>query len=175
MSKKVIDLDTEVIVQNNIHSTFVYKTRDGVIELEDFGDEEYVSLRVLKSMATGKGKKMLRNMYIIIVGTNSDEYTVDDILNTLKLTKVYDEAKEVLDSDVVETDAFVDFLENTSSKELARVLNNHENLIVALTDQAIDMYKNGEIESAIIETVLKEQGIEDIYSYLEDVRNSRGN
>ena len=51
-----VDPDTEVIVMNNVKGSFFYKSRDGqtVLDLDEFGDEEYVTFGELKKMLAQK-------------------------------------------------------------------------------------------------------------------------
>ena len=95
MSRKKMDLDIEVLVQNNRRGILNYNDgRGALIELQEYGDEEYVSMRTLKSLSTGRNKNLLRTLSLIIIDVIDEEVTLEDVLAELRLTKYYDKAKE---------------------------------------------------------------------------------
>lgn len=169
-----MDLDIEVLVQNNRRGILNYNDgRGALIELQEYGDEEYVSMRTLKSLSTGRNKNLLRTLSLIIVDVIDEEVTLEDVLAELRLTKYYDKAKKDMDTeDDLNVDVMDEFLEDASLDDIKRVMKN-KNLRTCVSERIIEKYKEGDISPGIVEFVLTDRGVVDPYSFMDDIRISQ--
>lgn len=169
-----MDLDIEVLVQNNRRGILNYNDgRGALIELQEYGDEEYVSMRTLKSLSTGRNKNLLRTLSLIIVDVIDEEVTLEDVLAELRLTKYYDKAKKDMDTeDDLNVDVMDEFLEDASLDDIKRIMKN-KNLRTCVSERIIEKYKEGDISPGIVEFVLTDRGVVDPYSFMDDIRISQ--
>lgn len=169
-----MDLDIEVLVQNNRRGILNYNDgRGALIELQEYGDEEYVSMRTLKSLSTGRNKNLLRTLSLIIIDVIDEEVTLEDVLAELRLTKYYDKAKKDMDTeDDLNVDVMDEFLEDASLDDIKRVMKN-KNLRTCVSERIIEKYKEGDISPGIVEFVLTDRGVVDPYSFMDDIRISQ--
>ena len=169
-----MDLDIEVLVQNNRRGILNYNDgRGALIELQEYGDEEYVSMRTLKSLSTGRNKNLLRTLSLIIIDVIDEEVTLEDVLAELRLTKYYDKAKKDMDTeDDLSVDVMDEFLEDASLDDIKRVMKN-KNLRTCVSERIIEKYKEGDISPGIVEFVLTDRGVVDPYSFMDDIRISQ--
>lgn len=169
-----MDLDIEVLVQNNRRGILNYNDgRGALIELQEYGDEEYVSMRTLKSLSTGRNKNLLRTLSLIIVDVIDEEATLEDVLAELRLTKYYDKAKKDMDTeDDLNVDVMDEFLEDASLDDIKRIMKN-KNLRTCVSERIIEKYKEGDISPGIVEFVLTDRGVVDPYSFMDDIRISQ--
>lgn len=174
MSRKKMDLDIEVLVQNNRRGILNYNDgRGALIELQEYGDEEYVSMRTLKSLSTGRNKNLLRTLSLIIIDVIDEEVTLEDVLAELRLTKYYDKAKKDMDTeDDLNVDVMDEFLEDASLDDIKRIMKN-KNLRTCVSERIIEKYKEGDISPGIVEFVLTDRGVVDPYSFMDDIRISQ--
>lgn len=169
-----MDLDIEVLVQNNRRGILNYNDgRGALIELQEYGDEEYVSMRTLKSLSTGRNKNLLRTLSLIIVDVIDEEVTLEDVLAELRLTKYYDKAKKDMDTeDDLNVYVMDEFLEDASLDDIKRIMKN-KNLRTCVSERIIEKYKEGDISPGIVEFVLTDRGVADPYSFMDDIRISQ--
>ena len=174
MSRKKMDLDIEVLVQNNRRGILNYNDgRGALIELEEYGDEEYVSMRTLKSLSTGRNKTLLRTLSLIIIDVISEEVTLEDVLEELRLTKYYDKAKEdmAIEEDL-NAEVIDKFLDDASLDDIKRVMKN-KNLRTCVSERIIEKYKEEDMAPGAVEFVLTDRGVADPYSFMDDIRISQ--
>ena len=174
MSRKKMDLDIEVLVQNNRRGILNYNDgRGALIELEEYGDEEYVSMRTLKSLSTGRNKTLLRTLSLIIIDVIDEEVTLEDVLEELRLTKYYDKAKEdmAIEEDL-NAEVIDKFLDDASLDDIKRVMKN-KNLRTCVSERIIEKYKEEDMAPGAVEFVLTDRGVADPYSFMDDIRISQ--
>lgn len=174
MKRKKVDLDIEVLVQNNRRGILNYNDgRGALIELQEYGDEEYVPMRALKSLSTGRNKTLLRSLSLIIVDVIDEDITLEDVLAELRLTKYYDKAKEDMNiEDNLSAEEMDEFLENADLDDIKRVMKN-ENLRTCISERIIERYKEGDMAPGAVEFVLTDRGVTDPYSFMDDIRISQ--
>lgn len=174
MARKKVDLDIEVMVQNNRRGIFNYNDgRGALIELQEYGDEEYVSMRTLKSLSTGRNKTFLRSLSLIIVDVLDDETTLDDVLEELRLTKYYEKAKEDMSiEEDLTTDTIDEFLDIAELDDIKKVMEN-KNLRTCISERIIEKYKEGDMAPGAVEFVLTDRGVKDPYAFMDDIRVSQ--
>ena len=164
-----IDKDTDIEVTSNVRASFGYLDKKGTtIDLDNHGDSDYITFGELKSMASGKHKKTLHNMYILITDIEDPNFTVDDVINQLRLNKYYDAAKEVLQTEFIDADTFDDFVENSDIKDILKAVKN-ENLISGLTESAVELHRKGKIELEKTKAIFEACGVSNFYEFISDL------
>lgn len=171
MTRKKIDRDTEIYVANNIFSSFSYNDDRGTnLELTEHGDEDSLTFGELKTISSGRGKAALQKMYILITGVADPEIEIDDVLRQLKLEKYYNQAKEIFnEKDELTVDSYADFIINSSEAELTEALKN-DYMRAVIVETAVDLYSDNEINDGKLIPILKSIGVEDIYSFIGDIK-----
>ena len=174
MRRKKVDLDIEVLVQNNRRGILNYNDgRGALIELQEYGDEEYVPMRALKSLSTGRNKTLLRSLSLIIVDVIDEDVTLEDVLAELRLTKYYDKAKEDMGiEDDLSAEAMDEFLDDADLDDIKDVMKN-KNLRTCISERIIEKYKEGDMAPGAVEFVLTDRGVTDPYSFMDDIRISQ--
>lgn len=169
----MIDLDTEIVIQNNRRGIFVYNNgRGSAFELTEFGEDGYVSMRTLKALSTGRDKEFLRNFSLLVIDVNDEEVTLDDVLKELRLTKNYNEAKEILKLQEVTAESFDEAIKKANVTQMKKILAN-KNLRAVASESLIEQYKIGSVQPGVVEYMLTERGVADPYSFMEDLRRTQ--
>lgn len=167
--KPKIDKDIDVVVTSNVRASFSYSDKRGVsIELDNHGDNEYLSFGELKSMASGKHKKTLQNMYLLITSIDHDEYTVDDVVSQLRLDRHYDKVKKIFDVDYLDEYSFDEFVTEASHGRLLEAVKE-DFLIAGLTESAVHLYKKGSIDLEKARMIFEACGVSNFYEFLSDL------
>ena len=167
--KQKIDKDTDIEVTSNVRASFGYLDKKSkTIDLDNHGDSDYITFGELKSMASGKHKKTLHNMYILITDIEDPEFTVDDVIEQLRLNKYYDAAKKVLQTEFIDSDTFDDFVENSDINDILKAVKN-DNLISGLTESAVELHKNGKIELEKTKAIFEACGVSNFYEFISDL------
>src|SRR5699024_12498287 len=94
MARKRIDSNTEIVVQNNLHSMFVYPKLG--IEFSQNGDDDIVTYGELKSLNSGSGKRILRNFSLLVKEVLDDDVSYEDVIGYLKLLENYNEGRQIV-------------------------------------------------------------------------------
>lgn len=161
-----VDRDTEVIVMNNTFGRFIHDNprMSMVIDLEQYADEDYVTVGDLRAIVNAS-KKVLEGFDLIIVDVPSGDNTVKEVVEYLGLGKRYEDYfKAVGDEDG--KGSLKDFVLNTSEEQFERNLNSMDkglrNKVIDLSVQLFKMKKlrdYGKME--IIESIVGEDLFED--------------
>jgi len=87
-----IDRNVEVVVMNNTFGRFIYENprMTMVIDMENYGDEEYVTVGDLR-VILNSNRKILENFMLLITEVLDDNLTLEDVLLFLGLDKKYKE------------------------------------------------------------------------------------
>ncbi|MBS4462305.1 hypothetical protein JXA27_07000 [Aerococcaceae bacterium zg-B36] len=164
-----IDKNIDVTIASNLRMSYSFDNKRGIaFDLDEYGDEEVLTFEELKKISTSKYKNVLRNMFLVITDVDSDEFTVDDVVKQLKLDKYYDTAKKVLGTDEVQLDSFEEFVTECSNDELAKAIK-HDNLSEVLTETAVALWKEKEIDETKLKVVLTPVGIDNLYEFISDI------
>lgn len=165
-----IDLDTEVVVQNNRVGIFYYNDgRGSTIELSEYGDTEYATMRTLKTLSTGRDKGFLKNFSLLVVDVNDEEVELDDVLKELRLTEIYGKAKKDLGVDDITSEDFNSSINDIKLDKLDTLLAN-PNLRSVVSEILIEKYKQEKVSPGVVEHMLSERGVANPYEFMEDIR-----
>ncbi|MBO1087251.1 hypothetical protein [Enterococcus mundtii] len=146
VKRSKIDQDVEIVVMNNVRGSFFYKSRNGdlVLDLDEFGDEEYMTFGDLKKMMASK-RVILEKLKLIIVGVEDDEITVEDVVDSLRLTDTYNELKATSNGEIRAT-GIEDFILESTTDELSKTLNSSKTKLKnTIMETAVVMYRDGKL------------------------------
>lgn len=162
-----IDKDVEVTIVNNTHGSFSYNFKGTIIELDDFGDEDYLTFGELKTMSSSKHKSILRDLMILITEVDSDDFTVDDVIEQLKLTKYYKPLNNIVDD--LSTESIEDFVINSSEEDFRKALKE-DSLKLVLIETSSNLYRQGKFTNfSKLRDLGNVLGIEDYNTYFSDI------
>lgn len=182
MARKRIDKDFEVSIVNNLHGGFFYSSPNGdfIIDMENHGDEDYVSFGDLKSMMS-RNRKFLIDLYIVINDVVGDEYTLEEVVTSLKLKDSYDELLSLSDEklsevDYIDIENVADFVREVETEKIAKILGNKKSkLRLTIADAVTAMHREGELSDYnIMKVVAEKLGHEDVQSFWSDIEASNG-
>lgn len=171
LMKKRIDKDIEVALQSNVQGSFsLVAFRDIMIELDNHGDEDFLTFGELKKLASSKYKSVLQKLNLIITDVESDEFTVEDVIDQLKLTKYYEPALQLVPGgEKLNAGTFSEYVLNCSTKDLEEKLKI-ENISAMLIEAAVSLYREKELVSYDkLQTIANALGVADYHNYFSDV------
>lgn len=145
MAKK-IDLSTEITLQNNCHGSFYFEAGTGelAIDLEEYGSDGYVTFGELKKMVSRK-KKILEEVMILITYVDSDELTIADVAEALRLTDTYNELLSVCEDDI-SIEAIQDWIVTSTEEDFSKkVKSKKSKLRKSIIDTTVYLYRKGEV------------------------------
>lgn len=177
--RKNIDLNTEVVLVNNVQSSFNYSDgNDTFFSMNEYGDEAIVTYGSLRRISSGRHKKLLQDLYLLIGDVFSDEVSKDDVLAQLRLDSVYKQAEEILgveEGEELQGIHFFEFVENSTDEELKSALKNPR-LNMCLTETAVELFKGSksyntdyQMPMGRFQMVLAHNEVEDTLGYIEDL------
>lgn len=172
MTKTRIDRDTEVYVGSNVFSSYSLLSGETALELAEHGDEDTLTFGELKKLSSGRNKAALQKMYLLITDVASEDFDTEDVIEQLKLKKIYDKTKELFDVDEIGTDTFEEFVTKCTETKLEKALE-YDNIRAVLVDCVIDLYTRREISDSKLKIALGSIGIKDVYSVIEDLESSK--
>lgn len=173
--RKSIDKDTEIVIANNTYGMFVWESRNGEIsiELNEHGDEEYVSYRELRQL-----KKYLSNMKLIITSVNDDDVSIMDVARGLRIDDVYLEyfdlveelnEEEANEKDEIVIDDFEDFIIDSDVDEFEKALKSQ--MRPTIINTSVELYKTGQLvnrdKTKLIQKTRPKDVREDFWSDIE--------
>lgn len=121
-----------------------------IFDFDNYGEREFLSLADVYEIAT-KYTNFFAKHQIVIVDLDTDEYTIDDIIEFLGLNELYDEI-ENYDTDYVSQILKLKYVE---FEEVVK--NASEDLIRILASRAVELYNNNKFDSKKKETLLAEK------------------
>lgn len=174
-SNKKIDSNTEIVLQNNLHSAFTH-IKYG-LELDENGSDDTVTYSDLRKISTGNGKKILRDMQLIIIDVYSEdeEIEVEDVVSALKLTSYYEKTAKAITNDKDEefdTDDFYNFVKTADVKDVIELAKD-DNLGRVVQGHVVEAFKNQDIDMNKTQQVLDSIGFKDTYEFTIDFQNQK--
>lgn len=176
VEKRKLKIDRDLVdisLTSNVRASFGYLDKKGTaIELENHGDSEYITFGELRTMASGRHKKTLHNMYVLITDVEDPEgeVEVEDVLQQLRLTKYYDTAKKIFGVDHLDETSFDDFVKNAKLEDIIKALE-HDFLVNGLTESAVHLHRQGKIGLEKTKEIFNACGIKTsrFYDFLSDL------
>lgn len=136
---KDIDVEVESLVKGDVF--YVSKKTGEVLEINEVGDREIISLDLLIDISK-RGKKFLNKFIIGVVDVYSDDYTLEDILELLDIKDKYI-FKEM---SISEIDSFILDTELTEFEKEFNALKD-EHLKFRLIERSVALYKEHLLDS----------------------------
>lgn len=180
MAIKRIDKDYEISIINNLHGGFYYASPIGdfIIDMDNYGDEDYVTFGNLKSLMS-RNRKFLVDLNIVINGVIGDDFTLEDVISSLKLQDSYNELLSLDDlklSEVehIDIEMIKEFVETASPERIAKILENKKSkLRYAIAETCTSLYRDGELSDYnIMKNVAEKLGHEDVQGFWADIEAS---
>ncbi len=136
VAKKRLNKELEVVVMNNTNGRIFYRCPKtmSIIEMQEYGDMDTMTLEQLNTMRNSH-KAMLENFWIVIVDVYDDEITVDDVIEHLRLKRLYGDMEfydEAIDKLILDT-SLEEF------KEKIKVIQPKLVLLIAQRIKVLDM------------------------------------
>lgn len=135
--------EIEVLIMNNLQGNFYYECPKThiIIEMQNYGDVEVVTLDVLNAMKNSY-KNILDNYWILIADVYSDDYTIEDIVQFLRLKEKYKFINSLLEKDKDSKSILDKIILNSSVKKFKEIINSLNNsLLIRLSERAVSLYK----------------------------------
>lgn len=174
--RKLLHRDTEVLIMNNTQGNFFYRCpkTNTEIDMSEFGDTEVVTLELLEAMKN-KGKKLLKNFFVIIVDVYpeaelEEEINISDVLLYLGLDDLYKPISEELEyeEEIYSEEFFDNLIINKDRDDFNKLVDKfNKQLLVQLAKRSVHLYEIGEFDSRYKMDKLQEKlGIKDLFSDL---------
>lgn len=161
--REKIKKDTEIIVMNNCsNGSFFYRcpVTKMPIEFDEFGQETDITFEMLDIMQRQK-RGILEKYWIIPVDVNSDEVTIEEVLEILGIGKLYSEDMFYSDNlDYMLLKVNTDDFENM-------IINTNKKYVEMLVERAITLYKSKKFSNISKMKVLADKiGNKDLFTDL---------
>lgn len=173
MAIKRIDKDVEVIVANNTTGGFFYQAPNGsfIIDLENNGDEDYVSFGDLKSIMARK-RKLLENLDLIIIDVLDEEFTAQDVVEALRLTDPYAELSSLKEDedDAITTELIKDFVVSADSDKLVKMLTSPKSKLKnRIFEASVEAYREKDlVDMNKMQAIAKAMGHDEFHAFWQD-------
>lgn len=163
-----VDRDTEVVLMNNTFGRYIHNNPriSMVIDLERYGDEEYVTVGDLRTIAN-TNKKIFEGFDLVIVDVPSGENTVQEVVEFLGLGKYYADYFMAVGT---ENGTLTDFVLKTSEEQFERNLNSMDKgLRNKVIDLSIKLFKMKKLRDYGKMEVIQDIVGDDVF---EDAKNT---
>lgn len=177
MAVKRIDKDFEISITNNLYGGFYYSSPNGdfIIDMENHGDEDYVTFGDLKSLMS-RNRKFLIDLNLVINDVVGDEYTLEEVIKSLKIEDSYNELlsldeQKLSEVEYIDIDMIKDFVKEAEPERIAKILENKKSkLRYCIAETCTELYKNGELtDYNIMKHVAEKLGHDDVQSFWADI------
>lgn len=159
-----VDRDTEVVVMNNTFGRFIHNNPrlSMIIDLDRFGDEEYLTVADLRTIAN-TNKKIFENFELIILEVPDGQNTVEEVVNFLGLGKHYESYFKAVGSNG--NASLKDFVLRSDEEQFERTLNSMEKgLRNKVVDLSVKLFKMKQLKDYGKMQVIQEiTGNEDLF------------
>lgn len=128
-----------------------------LFDLSKYGDREFITLADLYEVAS-RNREFFEKHLIAIIDVDSDEYSIEDIIEFVGLNESL-QGIEDYDCD------YISRILSLKINEFEYLITNaSEDLCIAVSSRAVELYKNGNFDSKRKETVLCNRlGREDLF------------
>lgn len=166
-----VDRDTEVVVINNTFGRFIHNNPrlSMVIDLDRFGDEEYLTVGDLRTIAN-TNKKILEGFDLVILEVPDGENTVEEVVNFLGLGKHYDAYFKATGKG--DNGSLQDFVLRSDEDQFERILKAMEKgLRNKVVDLSVKLFKMKKLKDygkmQIIQEIVGDEDLFDDAKYSE--------
>lgn len=145
--KKIEDNVTVTLLSNYDGGVFLQnKNGEVFIDTSEYGEYSEVEYSDLRKLVNSN-RALFKELTLLIVDTDNDEYTVEDVIKALRLEKEYESVKcvkEILDIDEFNEETLVDFINESDANEYKELLDS--TLREAILNKTVCMYREGELK-----------------------------
>lgn len=177
MAIKRIDKDFEVSIINNLYGSFYYSSPNGslIIDMEERGDEDYVTFGDLKSLMS-RNRKILTNLNLVINDVVGDEYTLKDVIDSLKLEDSYNELlsladKKLSEVEYIDIELIPEFIKEAKPERIAKILENKKSkLRYSIAEATVELYKQKKLSDYnVMKDLAEKLGHKNVQSFWNDI------
>lgn len=148
--------DVGIVIRSNIDGEFTFSDNSGrtnvYIRLDNLGDEDVVTIEELRAFNNVRDSKWLKSGQISIVDVEDDNYDVEDIVNALRLNKLYNNEKSIAPNEIEKM-----FTDEVDSKRFDEILLNSNHLAEAIIQVGLVLKKNGKFNDNAKISLLKQR------------------
>ena len=170
-----IDKNVEVLIVNNSNSRIILNNNklSTPIDLEEKGDEEYITVGELRTLVN-TNRKMFEGFKLIVADILDDDLTLEDLFTFVGLEKAYNEYFSLRPNSKdksVSTDDIDMFILKSNANRFEEILNGCSvELKHKIIFTAIEIFRDGELNDYAKMQVLRKFTDEDLFDDLEITR-----
>lgn len=146
----VVDRETEVIFMNNTNGNLFYRCpkTHATYDMYEYGDTDYITVEQLMIM-NNTSRKMLKELWVLLLDTASDDIEISDVLKYLGLENLY--------TDVVAPEDVDNFITKSPDGKFANTLDKmDEALAKKVVERSVVLYREGKFNSLAKLNAIKE-------------------
>lgn len=146
----VVDRTTEVMFMNNTNGNLFYKCpkTHATYDMYEYGDTDYITVEQLMIM-NNTSRKMLKELWILLLDVVSDGVTLDDVLKYLGIEKLY--------SDDVAPEDIDNFILKSPDNKFANTLKKMDKVLGRkVVERSLILYREGKFNSLSKSNALKD-------------------
>lgn len=171
MARNKINKDVEVVIANNTGGSYFYQSQNGqlIIDLENRGDEDYVTFADIKSIMS-RHRKTIEDLDLLIVDVLDDEVTIDDVVEALRVTDSYNELKSISLDGEINVDTIYDFVTKGDPERVKKIAQSEKSkLIHRVAEATIRAFRKDELKDLNkLSSISNGIGHIDPYDYWKD-------
>lgn len=128
-----------------------------LFDFDSYGEREFLTLADVYEVAT-KYKNYFSKHQIVIVDIDTDDYSIEEIIEFLGLNELYDEI-ENFDTD------YISLILKLKNEQFEKMMENaNEDLVKSVANRAVELFRNGKFDSRRKEFLLAEKlGVEFLF------------
>lgn len=145
---KKIDKETEILVANHVHGGFIYisQAKGSIIDLENFGNEEYVTFGELKTIM-GSKRDILQDLKLLLLDVEDEDVTLDDVIASLRVKDTYAQLKEIAGKKDIDVHTIENFILTGTEKKLKEILSDPDSkLRLPILETAVALQREGKLK-----------------------------
>lgn len=146
----VVDRATEVIFMNNTNGNLFYRCpkTHATYDMYEYGDTDYITVEQLMIM-NNTSRKMLKELWILLVDTATDGVEINDVLKYLGLENLY--------TDLVAPEDVDNFVVKSPDAKFTNTLGKMDkSLATKVVERAVILYREGTFNSLTKLNAIKE-------------------
>lgn len=149
MVKKQIDKNTEVLLTNNTHASYVYLSPNESVlfKLPNQGDEDYIAFGDLKTMVS-RQRQFFEGGRVLITAVDEEGLDIADVYDSLRLTKVENDFTKTFGDYgefAPEVARFEEFVLESEDVEFKKAISKSGPFHMALIETAVKLQQEGKL------------------------------
>lgn len=137
----VVDRATEVIFMNNTNGNLFYRCpkTHATYDMYEYGDTDYITVEQLMIM-NNTSRKMLKELWILLVDTATDDVEINDVLKYLGLENLY--------TDLIAPEDIDNFVVKSPDAKFTNTLGKMDKALAnKVVERSVILYREGKFNS----------------------------